>query len=716
MGLIPDQPNRLYRTFFSWSVIGFLFLILHRFIFGFMYGFNAFQLESDLQTEAAKFQLIASFLIGLRFDLATLVVWVGPYFLFLSIFACFYQIGQLQSSHSWYRFKNLSTFLFVLEWLWLLWLNLVSMASTYNYSVNGKHLGWEFFAYFTDLPLLLAGSFLKDPIPTLLLALFIPVWLLAGFLLFRFNKAQSESQNKNHSSQNSNQFIIQKRNWWSVTLPVIILVLSLVLFRGGLQQNPLRPADAMASESPFLNNLKITGIYTIVHDLSDRGDFKAFYSDAENISYTQKLIDDGRPFINKEYPLLRFMEKRKTVSPQFKTAPLLENKAQANRPNFIVLLLESWSAKFLEAHGYDGAVAPNFNKLAKQGVFFKNFYSAGGRSANGLFSILTGIPDRAGRTVLRSSQIFNRFGALPLLLKQKGYSTLFVHGGDLHFDNLDTGLPHLGFDRLAGIKAMEESGRYKQKWTMGFHDEDTYDMLLEEIDQLTEESDQRPFFAMAFSSNNHHPFGLPNDSFKIFSEENDAEAAFKNSYHYADYSLAILIDQLKKKPYYENTIVVIVADHSHHANLDYLQDREIPMLVLAPHFFTPQVRDDVATQLDILPTILSLSGGDSYYASMGRDLSNSQIKNDHPPFAFFAGGSNTDIIGMIQGGFICYHYLRSNQSVLLKGTHPTEMKDIKNDQPLLFYELDQNTKHYYQFARTLEQENRIWPDKLATMD
>ncbi|MBW7857548.1 MAG: LTA synthase family protein [Leptonema sp. (in: Bacteria)] len=405
------------------------------------------------------------------------------------------------------------------------------------------------------------------------------------------------------------------------------------------------------------------------------------------------------------------MEKRKIESPQFKTAPLPKNSAPINRPNFIVLLLESWSAKFLESHGYDSAVAPNFNRLAKQGVFFQNFYSAGGRSANGLFSILTGLPDRAGRTVLRSSQIFNRFGALPLLLKDKGYNTLFVHGGDLHFDNLDTGLPHLGFDKLVGLSQMEASGRYKQKWTMGFHDEDMYDMLLYQIDTVTNQPNHQPFFAMAFSSNNHHPFGLPNDSFKIFSEETDVEAAFKNSYHYADYCLGILVDRIKEKPYYENTIIVIVADHSHHANLDYLQDREIPMLVLAPSFFVPQTRKEVATQLDILPTILSLSGGDSYYSSMGRDLSNSWHQN-HTPFAFFAGGSNTDIIGMIQDGFVGYHYLRSNQSVLLKGTHPTEMKDIKNDQNELFLQIDQNTKHYYQFARTLEQENRIWPETL----
>lgn len=653
-----------------------------------MYGVQAVRLEAELQN-GYVLPILQAFLSGLRFDLATLTIWIGPFALLLSLLAA------LQTLIRPAFLERAGRYIFYAQWLWLLWLHLVSVASTYNFSVNGKHLGWEFAAYFRDLPVLLAGSFVKDPLPTTMLALFIPFWMGIGYLLLRRLK----------NLEPSGEALTGRKSLLIRLSPVLLLICFAILFRGGLQQNPLRPGDAMSDSSPFLNNLKITGTYMIVHDMADRGDFRTFYDGEENRIYTQRLLDDGRPFIDPQYPLLRRMEKRRLApGRRFATVP---GQRQGRAPNMILLLMESWSAKFLKAHGYAEDVAPNFNRLARQGVYFENFYASGGRSANGLFSILTGIPDRAGRTILRSSRIFNRFGALPLLLKQKGYQTLFVHGGDLHFDNLDTGLPHLGFTHLIGMKEMEESGLYSRRWTMGFHDEDMYDMLVRKTDELYRNSPDRPFFAMAFTSNNHHPFGLPDPSFAIF-PPSDPEAAFKNSYHYSDYALGKLIDIIRTKPYFQNTIILIVADHSHHANLNYLQDREIPFLVYAPSFFQPERRKDVAGQLDLLPTLLSLAGGDSYYAAMGRDLTVPAER----PFAFFAGGSNTDIIGMISEGFVYYHYLRSSQSVLLKGTHPVEMRDIKEEHPHVFATLDANTRHYYQFARTLEKENRIWPESL----
>ncbi len=676
--------------------IGMLSLLAHRLVFLFMYVFQAVRLEPELQDGAVASVLKALF-VGLRFDLATLTIWIGPFALLLSLTAALYALPAARL-----RYRLLNSLFFHAQWIWLLWLHLVSVASTYNFSVNGKHLGWEFAAYFRDLPVLLAGSFVKDPVPTTMLALFIPVWVGAGFFVDRRLSVHAGAAD-GHPNPGRKALLT------ALLSPLVVLIAAVVLFRGGLQQNPLRPGDAMSESSPFLNNLKITGTYLIVHDLSDRGDFKTFYPPEENTAFVQRMLNDGRPFVDPQYPLLRRMEARRRMPGRFATiaGPGLPGRPD-RQPNFVVLLMESWSAKFLESHGYSAEVAPNFNRLAHQGVLFENFYASGGRSANGLFSILTGIPDRAGRTILRSSRIFNRFGSLPLLLKKKGYQTLFVHGGDLHFDNLDTGLPHLGFDHLAGMKEMEDSGLYSRRWTMGFHDEDMYDMLLRKTDELYAGAPERPFFAMAFTSNNHHPFGLPDPSFAIF-PESDPEAAFKNSYHYSDYALGKLIDIIRTKPYFQNTIILIVADHSHHANLDYLQDREIPLLVYAPSFFQPERRTDIAGQLDLLPTLLSLSGGDSPYAAMGRDLTVPAER----PFAFFAGGSNTDIIGMMRDGFIYYHYLRSSQSILLKGTHPVDMRDMQAEQPQLAVELDAMTKHYYQFARSLEKENRIWPESIS---
>lgn len=694
--LLPQRPDRLFFVLTGWMAVGLLSLFVHRLIFLYLYVSPALQLDPELQSQPFA-AILKAWFTGIRFDLATLVIWIGPFALLLSFAA---SLSVLRGIRRRYRWMN--RLFFHAQWIWLLCLHLVSAASTYNYSVNGKHLGWEFAAYFRDLPMLLAGSFTRDPVLTSLLALFIPVWIGLGlFIDLRWNQ---RIEAVTPSIERPAPFILFS--------PLIVTALAVLFFRGGLQENPLRPGDAMRESSPFLNHLKITGAYMIAHDLSDRSDFRVYYPREENIACVQRMLDDGRPFPDPDYPLLRYMEPRKIIPGRFSTVvanPSSDERSQ-RQPNFIILLMESWSAKFLAPRGYEAEVAPNFNRLIDQGVYFENFYASGGRSANGIFAILTGIPDRAGRTILRSSRIFNRFGSLPFLLKRKGYQTLFVHGGDLHFDNLNTGLPHLGFDHLVGMKEMEESGLYSRRWTMGFHDEDMYDMLLRKIDELYSSAPDRPFFAMAFTSNNHHPYGLPDPSFAIF-PDSDPEAAFKNSYHYSDHALGKWIDRVRTKPYFPDTIIVIVADHSHHANLDYLQDREIPLLVYAPSFFRPERRRDIAGQLDLLPTVLSLSGGRSHYAAMGRDLT-VPYRNEGP-FAFFAGGSNTDIIGMVAGGFIYFHYLRSSQSVLLRGTRPTAMIDLQSEHPDLAKRLDAMSKHYYQFARTLEKENRIWPETVS---
>lgn len=687
--LFPRRPGDLPAVLTTWTLAATGFLLLHRIIFLLFYLAQALQVEL---TERPGEAIILAFFTGLRFDLATLPLWIAPYLVLLSLLS----LPVVIAGERWQRsYQTATSGLFYMQWLWILWLHLLALSSTYNFGVNGKHLGWEFAAYFKDLPVLVAGSFSKDPVATTLLAMFIPVWVLGGIGLDRLctRRAMAQEGPPVRSSRTA-----------ALALPIVVLAFSVLLFRGGFQASPLRPGDAMDTGSPFLNSLKLNGVYTIAHDFYDQGDFKLYFPEQENVRVTRAMLDDGRPFLSDEYPLLRHMEGRRIVGHRFATLP---GTAGNRRPNIVILVLESWSAKFLESHGYSPDVAPNFNRLQREGVFFRNFYASGGRSANGLFSILTGLPDRAGRTILRSSKIFSRFGGLPALLGRKGYQTIFVHGGDLHFDNLDAGLPHLGFHVLSGMKEIEATGRYPRRWTMGFHDEDTYDMLVRQIDASVQQDATRPFFAMAFSSNNHHPFGLPDPSFEFF-PASDPEAAFKNSFRYSDFAIGKLIDTIQRRPYGRDTIVLLVADHTHHANLDYLQDREIPLLVYAPTLFSAEVRTDVAGQLDLLPTVLSLSGGDSDFAAMGRDLTAPPPASGHP-FAFFAGGSNTDIIGVVRGNYIYFNYLRSQKSALLKATPPADFSDLKNEAPAVFTELNGLALHYYQFARTLEKENRVWP-------
>ncbi|MFN3603489.1 MAG: LTA synthase family protein [Leptonema sp. (in: bacteria)] len=676
------------REYFKNVILGYIgilfFLWIQRVIFFIFYY------SENKKLEVFHFlDILIAFLIGIRFDLAVVPIFFILYHFFLFLFLLLYQIKKIPFSF----YKSIAFLIFFLQWVFIIFLLFSNFSSILNYGVNNKFLGWEYFAYFKDLPIFLRSIFSKNPLATIFLFLLLFFWILMGLWIVR--KGHLYTRKHVPSSYWKGSFFVYF---------LFYLVLSVIFLRGGIQESPLRPANALTSKSNFLNHLKLNGIFTILWDFSDAKDFRIFYPIKENIEFTREFLRNSDSYVSESYPLIRYKKPKKIVFPKFKT---IDSDSLEKPYNFILILLESWSAKFLEIYNYPEPVTPNLNQLIKKGVFFKNFYASGGRSANGIFCILTGLPDRAGRTIFRSNQIFNQFGSLPLLLKEKGYSTIFLHSGDLEFDNLKNALPHLGFDILIGKQEMEKANQYTKKWAMGFFDEDLYDISWSMVNSI-----QEPFFMMIFTSNNHHPFTVPDPKFEVF-PETTSEYKFKNSYYYADYALGEFIRKIENSKFIKNTILLLVADHTHHTNLNFLEDRQIPFLVYSPYLFQGEIRLDTSSQLDILPTILSLSGGNFLYSAIGRDLteqSQDEFKDFHP-FAFFAGGSNTDIIGIVYYPYIAYHYFHSKEKFLFRIDQEISLTNIAQMNPNISTKMDFIIKNIYQFSRYLEKNNLVWPNQ-----
>jgi hypothetical protein len=127
--------------------------------------------------------------------------------------------------------------------------------------------------------------------------------------------------------------------------------------------------------------------------------------------------------------------------------------------------------------------------------------------------------------------------------------------------------------------------------------------------------------------------------------------------------------------------------------------------------------DLVSSQLDILPAVLSISGGRSLYAAMGRDValdaglvSGNPVDPDQAPFAFFAGGSNTNVIGWIQGDRIAMRWLDRDTPLFLTARPPISAANFALTEKEQFALFTMRMQHYHQYARTLEKTNRIWPE------
>ncbi|MCB1325285.1 MAG: LTA synthase family protein [Spirochaetales bacterium] len=611
-------------------------------------------------------QVLVQSLRGLQFDMATIPLLLLPFVLLLPIYL-------LQPG------RRLRLALAVGEGLQVMYvgiLNMVLLASTFNFAYNNKHLGWEFWAYLNDFWKLMAGVWEQSMLLAVAYFAILPLFACLAFWIARRSYYRHTTEHRAKASRR-----------WSAFAGALLLLIALLVFmlRGGLRESPLRPPDAMIYQSAYLNNIPLNGLYTIAYDLSDSDEFVEFYPPVANLAFVQNLLDRPTAFSVPGYPLMRYMPARQPFG--------------LERPNIVLIVLESFTGKFLEAHGGDPNVAPNLNRFIGQGLFFERFVASGGRSANGLFCMLAGLPDRAGRTILRSNQIQNRWGGLAGLLKAKGYHTIFAHGGDLAFDNLDRVLPHLGFETSAGSEYMDRTGRYHNRLAWGYDDADLFDMA----EHLASAS-ERPFFQVIFTSNTHHPYTIPNDSFAFF-DESIPEARFLNSYRYTDHVLGNFVDRMRTRPEFQNTVYVFVADHAHHTNLNYLEDRIIPFLLYAPGKITAQNVSELASQLDVLPTVLALAGGNSYYAAMGEDLTDPASRPDH---AFYAGGSNTDLIGWIEGDYLLVESLSIRRSFLLTADQAAQ-RDLSAERPEIHAGLLAKAQNFYQFARFLERENRIWP-------
>ncbi|MCR9145392.1 MAG: sulfatase-like hydrolase/transferase [bacterium] len=677
------------KKIFAWTFGSLALLIFHRILFVLLHW--------PPETPAAG-QVLDQLLFGLSFDIATLPLLILPLVLFLPLYA----LGRsgLNRVLRWLEYG---------QWIYLCALNLILLASTYNFTFNDKHLGWEFTAYFNDLGTLLGGISERSPLMLAGWAFLLPGLIGGGIWWLARRPAAPLTMPAEAAPATDWGWRAGIKKYRGLPILFVsylaLIVLLVVAVRGGVQESPVRSPDAIRYDTSFLNTIPLNGLFTISRDAQDRSDFLKFYDQNVNTAYVRGLLDQPAAFISDDYPLVRRMPAKATLLPGGQRAP-----------NVVLIVLESFTAKYLAVHGGDPEIAPEFHRLMQQGRYYDRFMASGGRSANGIFCMLAGLPDRANRTILRSNESANRMGGLAKILNRKGYRSVFVHGGDLRFDSMDRMLPHLGFDEAYGWREMEAQGLVQNsnigRSAWGYQDGDSFRVLEQRMDALHSEDPARPVFASIFTLNTHHPFLIPDESFAFFEEETAGEQRdFLNSYRYTDQMLGDFMRAMRDKPYFNDTIFLFTADHAHHRGLNYLEDRHIPLLIFAPGKIAAQRVPEIANQLDVLPTILGLAGGDVQYAAMGRDLLEPfrARPNQAVPFAYYAGGSNTGVIGWVEGERLLMQWIGTPHFIVMTARHPADQTNLYDSDPEAGDAMLHKSRHFHQFARYLEQSNRIFP-------
>jgi phosphoglycerol transferase MdoB-like AlkP superfamily enzyme len=392
---------------------------------------------------------------------------------------------------------------------------------------------------------------------------------------------------------------------YGLTVPIfLVLTGSLIIpIRGGLQLAPMNESAVFFSDKSFANYAAVNVPWNYMSSLL-------------NASYSKK-----NPFT-----YYKAEQASQMVASLYKqtgaTEPIIDTTGKVN---VVVIIWESFTAKVVARLGGVKNVTPQFEKLSKEGMLFTNVYASGNRSDKGMVAILSGYPAQPTNSIIKIPKKTISLPSLPREFQKNGWHTSFYYGGETEFANMKSYFLQQGFDKIID-KNDFDAADMNSKW--GAHDHVVLNRFLSDLDKQ-----KQPFFSTLFTLSSHEPFEVP---VKTVIEGNDPEHLFLNAHHYTDASIGNFIAAAKTRPWWKNTLLIIIADHGHplpETRKDKPAEFHIPMLWLGGALKMKSIRiDSLASQTDLAATLLN----QVHLPSQAFSWSNDIFRKDRKAFAYFA--------------------------------------------------------------------------------
>lgn len=355
-------------------------------------------------------------------------------------------------------------------------------------------------------------------------------------------------------------------------LTVATLMTSVVCFRGGLQHKPMTSVESRIFPDTMANHMILNSTFTLLKSL-------------DKASLERLHFFDEKQMLS----LLNGPSDHVSAHPQFKNA------------NVVVLILESFSKEYTQLKNPE--FTPYLNELSRKGIFFANGFANSRRSIEGIGAVLAGIPALMEEPFINSEFSSNEFIGLGHLLSRKGYHTSFFHGaknGSMHFD---------AFSKSVGLQNYFGENEYPTQkdndGTWGIFDGPFLNWTCEKMNGFTQ-----PFMSAVFTLSSHQPYTLPPDEVHP-----EGSLPILKTIHYTDSALKKFMECASTKPWFNNTLFIITADHtgpSLNPDANFKSKFEIPILLYTsdPTKLAGMDQQQPAQQIDLLPTLLETLGID----------------------------------------------------------------------------------------------------------
>lgn len=314
---------------------------------------------------------------------------------------------------------------------------------------------------------------------------------------------------------------------------LLMIGLDILAIRGGTQLAPMNESMSYFSNKPFVNHATLNTDWYLMNDII-KNKFSKYGHKNPYLYFTN---DEAKRIVQELYT------NTDTTSQQIFTT---------NRPNVVIIIMESFTADVVESLGGLQGVNPNMEQMISKGILFTHAYASGDRTDKGTIAVLSGFPSQAVNSIIKSDDKQKKLPSIAQQLALQGYHNSFYYGGESEFVNTKSYLLSHAYTSIIDKKSFDKKDM-NSKW--GAYDEVVFNRQLQDM-----KNQMQPFFSTILTLTNHEPFETPLPPH--FGNKTTVDK-FKSTAYYADSCIGDYMRKAAKEPWFKNTVFVLVADHGH---------------------------------------------------------------------------------------------------------------------------------------------------------
>ena len=341
-------------------------------------------------------------------------------------------------------------------------------------------------------------------------------------------------------------------------IPVIIIGI-----RGGLDESTTNVGQVYFSQDQFLNHSAVNPVFNFL---------SSFEKTASNIVdydyYTQAECDQ---LMKGLYPT---------------TSVDSDTLLTTTRPNIVIILMESAGEVFAQA-------MPRLQQLKKEGIDFADCYANSWRTDRGTVCTYSGYPSFPTSSVMKMPKKSAMMPSIASSLRQEGYQTHYLYGGDINFTNMRGYLIATGWEQLTWKADYTLTEQNTAEW--GVRDGITFETLYQMITQ----KHASPFLYGFSTLSTHQPWDVPIHQY---------DDEILNAFYYLDQCIGDFVERLRKSPEWNNLLLIFLPDHSMDFGdcVETVQLRnKIPMVWAGGAVKEPRRIEATCNQTDLVATLLA---------------------------------------------------------------------------------------------------------------